>query len=175
MRFTQTVIPAFTLSATLLLLAAAPASGQSMEDARGGKSGSTAMAIAFFVPGGGHLYAGEPIRGTTMLVASTGIAAAALVMSNTINVDYTCEVRNCLDESQNPDYAMLGVGLGVAGAIWLYSLLDAPRAAGRANHRAVARTGLLDPIGVPEWVAVVPVAVRTGGSVAPGLGIQLTF
>lgn len=174
MRFAQAVVPVCTLSATLLL-AAAPASGQAAQDSPGGKSGSTAMAIAFFVPGGGHLYAGEPIRGATMLVGSTGIAAAALIMSNTINVDWTCEVRDCLDESQNPNYAMLGVGLGVAGAIWLYSFLDAPRAAGRANARAAARTGFLEPIGMPEWVAVEPVAVRAGGTVAPGLGIRLTF
>jgi hypothetical protein len=174
MRFTQAVIPVCTLSAAFAL-AAAPAAGQATNDVPEGKSGTTAMAIAFFVPGGGHLYAGEPIRGATMLVASTGIAAAALIMSNTINVDYTCEVRDCLDESQNPNYAMLGVGLGVAGAVWLYSFLDAPRAAGRANQRAVARTGLLDAIGVPEWVGVEPVALRTGGTVAPGLGIRLDF
>lgn len=175
MRFTQSVMPACTLAATVLLLAAAPASGQIREGAPGGKSGSTAMAIAFFVPGGGHFYAGEPIRGATMLVAATGIATAALVMSNTLNPDWTCEVRDCLDVSQNPNYAMLGVGLGVAGAVWLYSFLDAPRAAGRANRRAVARVGLLDVIGAPDWVALEPIALGTGRTTAPGLGIRLTF
>lgn len=174
MRFTQRVIPVYALSATLLLIAAAPASGQ-VTDAPAAKSGATAMAIAFFVPGGGHLYAGEPIRGVTMLAASTGAAAAALVLSNTINVDWTCDVRDCLDESQNANYAMLGAGLGVAGAVWLYSFLDAPRAAGRANRRALARTGLLDAIGVPQWVSVEPVALRTGETLAPGLGLRLAF
>jgi hypothetical protein len=170
MRF-KAATPVYMLTAALLLTAT-PAWGQS---APAGKSPSKAMTIALFIPGGGHLYAGEPVRGATMLVLSTGAAAAALVMSNTINADFTCEIRDCLDESQDPNYALLGAGLGVAGAIWLYSFLDAPRAARRANQRAMVRTGLLEAIGAPRWVAVEPVAVRTGGTVAPGLGIQVRF
>lgn len=156
------------LSAILLSVDAPLARSQTPQTAAV-KSPSTARAIAFFVPGGGHIYAGEPIRGFVLMAASAGAAAWGISTSHTVNVDYTCQVRNCTDTSQNPDYTRLGVGLGIAGAVWLVSFVDAGNAAHRANARERRAAIALGR------VSVEPVAMRSGAGVRTGLQLRLGF
>jgi len=128
------------------------------------KSPSTARTIAFFVPGGGHIYAGEPIKGAFLLAASAGAAAAGVVASEVYSWDYTCERSDCMDPNGGPKYGRLYLGLGVAGALWLYSVFDAPRAARRANER-----GSFGP------VSLSPTASLSPGGVRPGLALHIGF
>lgn len=166
------------VAALALALGVMPAFGQTVPTSPR-KNPATATAIAFFIPGGGHLYAGEPVRGFALLAATTGIAAWAVTSSHTYHVDYTCKVRNCLDTSQNPDYQRLGVGLGVAGAFWLYSLIDASHAVNRENARASARARARTPsssgVSLVGPVSVAPMVLSTRGGIAPGLRFSLSY
>lgn len=126
------------------------------------KSPSTARAIAFFVPGGGHLYAGEPGRGFLLMAAAAGAATVGIATSN-YNWDYTCKNSNCMDPNGGPKYSRMYLGLGVAGAIWLYSLYDAAHAVERENRRMTQRVSLL------------PFARMGAGGVHPGLAVRVRF
>ncbi|MEM1056180.1 MAG: hypothetical protein AAGI52_11685 [Bacteroidota bacterium] len=95
------------------------------------KSPGTARTISIFAPGGGHLYAGEPVKGVVLLAGTIGGLAVAANAAPKLNDDF-----------QSRDYytrhgTALGVGLGIAGAAWLYGVLDSPHAARRANERRV--------------------------------------
>ncbi|MGH7616900.1 MAG: hypothetical protein ACREPM_06700 [Gemmatimonadaceae bacterium] len=166
------------VAAIAVSLGAMPALGQTVPTSPR-KNPATATAIAFFIPGGGHMYAGEPVRGIALLAATTGIAAWAVTSSHTYHVDYTCKIRDCLDKSQDPNYQTLGVGLGVAGAVWLYSLIDASHAANRENARATAQTAARTPsssaISLVGRVSVAPTVLSARGGIAPGLRFSLSY
>ncbi|MGH7634562.1 MAG: hypothetical protein ACRENC_12580, partial [Gemmatimonadaceae bacterium] len=162
------------VAACILAVAASGARGQSAVAAPV-KNPMTAAAIAVFIPGGGHMYAGEPIRGFALLAATASVATWAVTSSKTVHVDYACQVRDCTDKSQNPNYQTLEVGLGVAGALWLVSVLDAPRAANRANARNRLRQMASTGFPLVGLLSVAPVVVRVNGKVSPGLGISATF
>jgi hypothetical protein len=153
----------------ILLSVDAPLARSQTPGAAALKSPSTARAIAFFIPGGGHVYAGEPIRGFALMAAFAGAATWGISTSHTVNVDYTCQVRNCTDKSQNPDYTRLGVGLGIAGAAWLVSFVDAGNAANRANDRDKRVAIALGR------VSLEPVAIRRGSTVRTGLQLRFGF
>jgi hypothetical protein len=149
-----------TLFAALTLLAATVAPSGVMAQT---KSQSTARAIAFFVPGGGHLYAGEQGRGLFLLAAAAGAATAGIMTSEVYTWDYTCRTSNCMDPNGGPKYSRLYLGIGVAGAIWLYSLYDASHAAERENRRAAQRVSLR------------PFARVERQGLRPGLAVSIAF
>lgn len=129
------------------------------------KDPGTARLLSVFIPGAGHLYAGEPLRGVGMTAASAAALGWGLIGSNVFAWDGTCASGNCINPDEDPDYTQLYVGLGVAGAIWLVSVFDAPRAARRANER----TGLL------AAVSLHPVGIPADAGPWPGLGITIAF
>lgn len=105
------------------------------------KNPGSAQLYSVVVPGGGQLYSGETVKGGVILVGTVGGLAAAATALPKLQAD-----------GRSRDYytthgTTLGVGLGVAGALWLYGVLDAPHAARRANERRAQFTALPTPQG----------------------------
>ena len=107
-----------------------------------GKSAGTALALGVVVPGGGELYSGNVVKGLAIMVGSAGALTAGLLISdedllsverhvqdNTCDADQgTCSLTSGNEaEVEETDY--LVVGAAVAGALWLYGLIDGIRAA----------------------------------------------
>lgn len=80
-----------------------------------GVNPGTSQVLGILIPGGGHIYSGKTVTGLALL----GISAGAPVVGWTLSEW----------DNMTPYY----VGLGVAGAAWLYSIIDSPKAARRAN------------------------------------------
>ena len=155
------LLPSILLLPILFVLLACPVSAQQRAAGPETKSPGRATLYSFFVPGGGHLYAGERGRGALLLVGSAAAVVGGAALSNfERDYDYTCASGTCIDpNAYHPDYTPFFVGAGVAGALWLYSLLDAPRAARRANRQSA--------------VAVAPGATTTTGRIVPGLTLRV--
>jgi hypothetical protein len=122
-----------SLSFLTLLLAVAPTlRAQPTSDARP-VSPSAATALSVIVPGGGQIYAGETVKGGLLLVG-TGVAIAAGTAASYAASEHEpyfgCPAP-CWEFEPTP----LLIGAGVAGALWLYGVLDAQGAARRANRR----------------------------------------
>lgn len=125
--------------ATVSMLGLAPAAAaQAVHGAPEYRSPGTARTLSIFAPGAGHFYSGEHAKATLLLTSSVGALVAGYVLSDfERDYDYTCQSNNCYDpDAYDPNYTPAVVGAGVAAAIWLYALIDAPSAARRANRRA---------------------------------------
>jgi hypothetical protein len=109
-----------------------------------------AQLLGSIIPGSGHVYAGERLRGfADGVVALTGITLGALAYSS--NPKPFCVTLNpdgCPPTSRGPlrVAGLVIVGMGIW--TWISGARDAPHAAERANarHRAM----LLTPIPLPE-------------------------
>ena len=84
---------------------------------------TVAMAFATYIPGAGHIYAGEIMKGSSLLLASAGVAAAGFILS----------AKAIKDEKSGlaPGLGSAAIGFG----IYFYSLYDAGRAAQRTNAK----------------------------------------
>ena len=127
------------------------------------KAPGTATALAFLVTGAGHIYAGE--GGTGFILLITGAAAPYIGAS----------LSNCNDSyngyyyDSSCDYTPLYIGIGVSAFTWLYSLVDAGRAAKRTNREN-------------RWdqnyrAELVPTVLRdpARGNLHAGLAMRLSF
>lgn len=123
----QATMPRILLLALLLVPLAASAQE---------KSPGTATAFSVVIPGGGQFYAGETGKGAAILLG-TGTALATGVA-----VAKREPYFGCPSPCWEFDTAPLAIGAGVAGAIWLYGIVDAPSAARRANRRRAQITAL---------------------------------
>lgn len=106
------------------------ADAQPVSTAPEARSERTATTLALLVPGGGQLYAGETAKGGLMLAGAIGGLAVA-----------ANELPKLAEDVPDRGYytthgTRFGVGLGVAGVIWLYGIVDAPGAVRRANRRS---------------------------------------
>lgn len=135
------------MRALALIAAVLVASGVAAQPAP--KDPGSAQLYSVVVPGGGQFYSGETVKGAVLLVGvGVGLGAAATALP---------ELR---EDFQSRDHyerygTQFGVGLGVAGALWLYGILDAPNAARRANARHEIAL-------VPRLDGGATVAVRVG-------------
>jgi len=89
------------------------------------------------------LYSGETVKGGLLLVGAIGGLAVA-----------ANELPALAEDVPDRGYytthgTRFGVGLGVAGVLWLYGIVDAPGAARRANQR----NGLASLEVMPVWIA----------------------
>jgi len=98
------------------------------------KDPALAAVYGAVVLGGGHFYAGEPVRAVGLWVAGPGIFALGRYL--------------WLDSGQENSFPLYA-GAGMLLASWLYSVFDAPHAARRANRKqnvslkvAPSRTGV---------------------------------
>jgi hypothetical protein len=158
---------ALFLAVLLSFLGVRPAQAQVTPSPLEPKDPGKATLFSVFAPGSGHLYAGERGTGLFLLAGSGAALVGGLMLSDfERDYDYTCSSGNCIDpDAYNPNYTPLLVGAGVAGALWLYGVIDAPRAARRTNRDH----------GLRASVDVAPVPVVRNGSVAPGFAMRVTF
>ncbi len=117
-----------------------------------GKSPATAAALGFVLPGGGEFYSGNTAKGVVVLLgAAAGLAAGYLITSEEITgFQYsaatptaTCQVDPgtgntlCTYSVTRTDTVketrQIVVGAAVAGAFWLYGLIDGVRSAKKSR------------------------------------------
>jgi hypothetical protein len=126
------------------------------------KSPTTARLVGI-LPGAGHMYAGEVGRGFLYLGGTLGILLAGALVG----------VTDCLEEGISsvfaPDQPDCGVppavtvSLIAAGGLWVWSIVDAGRAARRTNAKRAASVSLvLEPTRIPVALGDDRTAVRLG-------------
>jgi hypothetical protein len=104
----------------------------------------TAQTLGSFIPGAGHIYAGEKLRGF-------GLGAAALVgiASGIVFLDHReCElvaidVESCRSGVTSVDRINGITQIAVGVAAWVFGAIDAPRAARRENEKTRRRVSVL--------------------------------
>lgn len=136
--------------AMLLSLAAASAGAQdsthviAMPDSLASwyRDPQTARTLGTFLPGAGHIYAGEKLRGL-------GFAGAALI--GIVGGIALLDARECLfvatdvgcDSNVSTSNRVAGITQIATGvAAWVFGAVDAPRAAQRVNARARQRVSV---------------------------------
>ncbi len=109
----------------------------------GGKSVGTAAALGVFIPGGGQFYVGNTVKGAVVLagVAAALTAGFLITSEDTLNVTRSANLPDCdtpdrcvyqvTSEFQVKETNNLAIGAAVAGAFWLYGLVDGIRSAKR--------------------------------------------
>ena len=121
------------------------------------KSPTTARLIGI-IPGAGHMYAGEVGRGFLYLGGTLGIlVAGALVSTADCYADLLSTTEDCGSNTAET------VTLIAAGGLWVWSIVDAGRAARRTNaKRAASASLLLEPTRLPSSLGRDRTAVRLG-------------
>ena len=123
---------------------APPTEGDSLQfQVEGGKSVATAAALGVVIPGGGEFYAGNAVKGAVVLAGVAAALTAGYLITNEDTLDVTrsaqlpdCDTPNrCVypvsSEFQVKETNNLVIGAAVAGAFWLYGLVDGIRSAKR--------------------------------------------
>jgi hypothetical protein len=103
----------------------------------------TAQILGSFIPGAGHIYAGEKLRGVGLGAAAlTGIASGIIFLNknNCSLVTFGVETCDAQVHSANQISGITQIAVGVAA--WVFAAIDAPRAAQRANERARRRVAI---------------------------------
>ena len=106
----------------------------------------TAQTLGSFIPGAGHMYAGERVRGLGLMVVSfAGIAEGIASWNDACQVNFS-DPDVCQNEptagSRFLSITQIAVGVGC----WVISAIDAPRAAERENGRLRAARVSLAPL-----------------------------
>ena len=103
----------------------------------------TAQTLGSFIPGAGHIYAGEKLRGVGLGAAALIGIASGITFVNKNNCRLvTFDVESCDGSvsSLNQINGITQIAVGVAA--WVFGAIDAPRAARRANERARHRVAV---------------------------------
>jgi TM2 domain-containing membrane protein YozV len=111
--------------------------------------------ILGILPGAGHMYAGEVARGLLYFSGTTGILLVGGYIS----------FGECFSDSidRSDCQRAEAVTLIAAGGLWVWSIVDAGRAARRTNAKRAARTSfLLEPARIPVAPHSDRAAVRLG-------------
>ena len=88
------------------------------------KSGTTAFLLSFLITGAGQMYAGETGKGVSLLLLDIG--GTALLING---------VAGCGGYGSDCDNGPMVVGAALVLGTWIYSMADAPGAAGRYNQK----------------------------------------
>ena len=134
---------AFPLSAqdtgTGMMDPAMPSAGEQHRNPR------RALVLGTLIPGAGHIYAGEYLRGFLIYegtVAAIGMGVMVYILDNcTFAFTEPCE--------SGPEWPHRALGIAAVGVgiwNWISSARDAPRAAERANERRRRRSLTVTPI-----------------------------
>ncbi len=89
------------------------------------RSGTTAFLLSFLITGGGQVYAGETGKGVALFLMNVGGAALAINGLAQCDGYYT---NGCND-------GQVAIGAALLVIPWIYSMADAPGAAGRYNRK----------------------------------------
>ena len=120
-----------------MLISSAPAVGQAASSSL--KDPDKARKLSIFLPGAGHYYAGERGKGLALIVGSgTALVTGALLSTFVPKYEYGCLSCNHREQNLTPFF----VGAGIAGAFWLYGMIDSPSAARRANEKQSSTASL---------------------------------
>ena len=124
---------------------------------------TTARVLGTVVPGAGHVYATEYRRGAALYfgtVSTIGLGALSYVI-DACTFTFTTQ---CDPGPQWPHRTVGVIAIGAGVGMWIYSSIDAPRAARRANERHRRRKASIAPLVEPRRGA--------RGGVNAGIGIQ---
>ena len=116
----------------------------------GYKNPKAALGWGYLLPGAGHIYAGESGKGWLVMATSVGALAAGTIV--TLNSGDDSELSAAEDSFLDQDFGAPGagsstvkaeetdmvpayVGIGVFAVGWIYSVMDAPKAAQRSNRK----------------------------------------
>jgi TM2 domain-containing membrane protein YozV len=122
--------------------------------AAGGKNPEIAGTLSVLLPGLGHIYAGEPVKGAVL----TGLFGAAIGAAVAVDIGDT-------PGSIKPAGWLSVIAIG---GVYAYALIDAPFAAQRENERSYGDH--------PLSVAIGPgVALRGGSEVFSGISAAVRF
>ena len=154
------------LVGSLLLVPSAPA--QSSSSSAMGQTDAIVVALKDpavarllgIIPGAGHMYAGEVGRGLLYFAGTLGIFATGGYI--TMSLAFT-------DQNTHRAAAIAGWSTIIAtGGLWVWSIVDAGRAARRTNAKLARRTSLLfEPTRVPMANGGDRAAVRLGVRLGP--------
>ena len=101
----------------------------------GYKDPKAALSWGYLLPGAGHIYAGEAGKGWMLMLGSVGAATAGTIISLNSG-DEDAEVGYDYDFSKGEtDWVPSYIGWGVFAVAWIYSVVDAPKAAERTNQK----------------------------------------
>jgi hypothetical protein len=126
----------FKLLLVVGVLAARSADAQT--DAIYDRNPATASVLGALLPGAGHIYAGEPLRGAGFFLVSAGFIAEGFYSRN--NTDCPVFSGFCDQQARTRDLRRLSVFPIALGVIaWIGGAIDAPRAVRRERARKKER------------------------------------
>jgi hypothetical protein len=103
----------------------------------------TAQILGSFIPGAGHFYAGEKLRGLGLSGAALiGIASGIVFLEKRECHLVAIGVESCNLDVSTTDRINGITNLAVGVAAWVFGAIDAPHAARRANERARQRVSV---------------------------------
>ncbi len=155
-----------TGSATVVVIrgAAAAEDEEPEELPAGAKSVSTATALGVLIPGGGEFYTGNTVKGIGIVVgAAAAVAVGALITTkDTTDLSFTStgDPTGPSDAQRYPANAVatgdetsyIVAGAAVAGALWLYGLVDGIMTAKR-SRRVPVDEEMQEPQGLSVRIA----------------------
>ena len=167
--FTKIRIRSFAI---MMMLSAASASAGAQDSTRAVappdslaswyRDPQTAQALGSFIPGAGHIYAGESLRGLGLGGAAVISIASGIFFLNKRDCHFVNIGLQACDSEPSSVNTINGITqLAVGVAAWVFGAIDAPRAAQRANERWRRR------------VAVAPL-LRDDLVRQPALGVAVT-
>ncbi len=109
-----------------------------------------ARILGSLIPGAGHIYAGEYLRGYGYYLGTVGAVGTGVMVFIIDRCTFSFLSTTSCDPGPQWPHQALGIAMVGAGIWnWVASARDAPRAAQRANTRHEARTLLVKPIFAP--------------------------
>lgn len=121
-----------------------------------------AQTLGSFLPGAGHIYAGEKLRGLGLggaALLGIGSGILYLTLGDCPIVEFPNDGCSSSVSTANKISGVTEIAVGIAA--WVFSAIDAPRAAVRANEKARRR------------VAITPF-LRDDAVRQPALGVAVT-
>jgi hypothetical protein len=129
------------------VFATRPLRGQNDAPAPGGlpdRSPTTAAWLGAFVPGAGHVYAGENLRGAGLFFAAAGGIAEGIYLYNTDPCTYSPLLACDTTSGRRGRHFAAAEVIAVGGIAWVISAIDAPRAVHRRLERQRLRTAQIE-------------------------------
>ena len=104
------------------------------------RSPTTAAWLGAFIPGAGHFYAGENLRGAGLFFAAAGGIAEGMYLYNANPCTYSPVIECDAGATRRAQRVYAIEAMAVGGVAWVISAIDAPRAVRRRLERQRLRT-----------------------------------